>query len=360
MSDNQRRAVCRVLFLVMCVLPAAAIGYWICHPQTATSWEQAIQAQLGVTTKIDSVETPGPFVTILRKLKFLDPDGETLFETVTARIEYGREFNQIVFPYKVNGLTNEGLAFLIQSIDQHVIRKRSAEKHWVVIFEKNATVDKALAVEILGTANGTELDSAITSLPLDFSLTVSELTIEIGPALPKADGAYAQASFKIVNPNGNMLSDKFVTCILSKTDQYGHVMELNTNESALPCWLVTHSGLDLTTKIGRNANFSGALTFDPTSTTANLELAGVFENVDLVPSVSGDSQNTASIQLNKCRFVNGELENWDALLYLNSESSPKRIDKKNLFRSSRELDIAGALTKTWLDSRSANRDSNYH
>lgn len=343
----------------MCVLPTSAIGYWICHPQTSKGWERAIQAQLGVTTKIDSVETPGPYVTILRNLRFLDLDGETLFKTVTTEIEYGRETNRIVFPDKVRGLTNKGLAFLIQSIDQNVIRKRSAEKHWVLVFEKNATIANALAGELLGTVNGTAADSSITPLGLDSRLTVSELRIDIGPT-GRRDGTLAEANFKIVDSIGNAVSEKFVNCQLSKTDQSGHFLLLNTNESALPCWLVTQPALDLPSTIGRNATFNGALRFEPTTTTANVDIAGVFANVDLVPSVSGVSQNSASIQLNKCKFESGELENWDALLYLDSESSPKPIDEKYLFINSRKLDIAAALHQAWFDTRSAaNRDSNY-
>lgn len=358
MSDNQRRALYRILFLALCVLPTSAIGYWICHPQTSSGWERAIQAQLGVTTKIDSVETPGPYVTILRNLRFLDLDGEMMFKTVTTKIEYGRKFNQIVFPDKVRGLTNEGLTFLIHSIDQNVIHKRSADKHWIVVFEKNATINKALAGELFGTANGSALNSTITPLELGSSLTVSELKIEIGPTLPKADGAYAKASFKIVDPADNTVSDNFVTCDISKTDQYGHVMQLDSDQSALPCWLITHPALDLPSMIGRNATFNGAVRFEPSATTAKIELAGVFANIDLVTSVSFASQNTASIQLNKCRFESGELKDWDAQLLVDSESSPKPIDQKDLFTFRRKLDIQGALAKTWLDPtpRSANRD----
>ncbi len=361
MSDNQRRAICRILFLTLCVLPTSAIGYWICHPQTAHGWERAIQAQLGITTSIDSVETPGPYVTVLRGLKFLDLDGETLFKTVTTKIEYGREFNQIVFPDKVHGLTNEGLSFLVRCIDQNVIRKQSTEKHWILVFEKNATIHQAFAAEVLATAKAVEADSAIMSLPLNASLTVSQLRIDIGPT-GRRDGTLAEVNFKIVDPEGNTVSEKFVNCQISKTIQSGHFLLLNTNESALPCWLATHSGLDLPSTIGRNATFDGALRFEPASTTANIEVAGVFANVALVTAVSVVSQNTALIQLNQCKFENGELKNWDALLYLDSESSPKPIDEKYLFTFSRKLDIAGALTKTWLDPtpRSANRGSGYH
>ena len=341
----------------MCVLPTSTIGYWICHPQTAGSWERAIQAQLGVTTRIDSVETPGPFVTILRNLRFLDLDGETLFRAVETKIEFGGKYNQIIFPGKVRGLTSEGLAFLVDSIEKNVIHKRSAEKHWIVVFEENTTLDKTRSSLLLGSTSVATSESSINPIDLSSRLTVSELTIEIGPTLPKADGAYAKARFKIFDPIKNQVAEKFVTCDLSKTDQYGHVMELNTNESALPCWLITHPSIDLQSTIGRNATFNGALQFKPTSTLADVELVGVFENVDLVTAVSVVSQNTASIQLNKCKFESGKLVNWDALLYLDSES-PKPIDEKYLFTYSRKLDIAGALTKAWLEPtpRSVNRD----
>ena len=336
MSDNQRRAICRILFIALCVFPTSAVGYWICHPQTAGGWQREIQAQLGVTTSIDSVETPGPYVTVLRGLKFLDLDGETLFKTVTTKIEFGREFNQVSFPDKVHGLTHHGLAFLIQSIDQNVIRKQSTDKHWILVFEKNTTIDQALAAEFLSAADGVELDSTITPTPMDSSLTVSGLRIDIGPT-GRRDGTLAEANFKLVDRNGNVVSEKFVNCQISKTDRSGHFLLLNTNESALPCWLVANAGLDLPSTIGRNATFDGALRFEPNSTTANIEMAGILEHVDLVTSVSGVSQNTAWIQLNKCKFENGELQDWDALLYLDSRVVPQADRRKTLVHTQSQI-----------------------
>ena len=60
------------------------------------TWEREIQANLGLTTRIDSVETPGPYTVILRGVEFLNVDGESILETVETRIEFGKQFDRVV------------------------------------------------------------------------------------------------------------------------------------------------------------------------------------------------------------------------------------------------------------------------
>ncbi len=76
MSDNSRRAVCRLAFILLCALPLSLILYRIFHPVTTTHWQQAIKANLGLTAQIESVETPLPFVTLFHNVKLIDPEIE--------------------------------------------------------------------------------------------------------------------------------------------------------------------------------------------------------------------------------------------------------------------------------------------
>lgn len=70
LSDNQRRALCRLVFLLVCALPTAAVVYSIVHQPGPVQWERFIQAQLGIKVRIESVETPAPAHTILRGVRF--------------------------------------------------------------------------------------------------------------------------------------------------------------------------------------------------------------------------------------------------------------------------------------------------
>lgn len=363
MSDNQRRAVCRILFLLVCILPTSAIGYWICHPQTARGWQRTIQAQLGVTTEIGWIETPGPYVTILGDLRFLDLDGSTLCKTVTARIEFGGDYNQVVISNQVNGLTNEGLDYLVQTINQHVIRKRSADKRWFVVLEKNLTIEKSSTARPQQPESQADvfdgLRERLRELDPEAVLTLTDLTIEVGPTQsPQANGAYATTKFKVVDALSNQTSESIVECQMSRTDQDGSVMYFDTNDVRLPCWLLANQRFDLSSKLGSTATFRGELRFEPTPLDPTLEMAGKFENLSLVSSLPGVGQNNASIQLNHCKYENGELAIWDAVLLTDLDSRPRKIDPKHLFTIARQLDIAGAIRQTWMGPlQSAQRES---
>ena len=185
MSDNQRRALCRVLFFLSCVLPTAGILYWICHPQTAANWERLIQAQIGIETKIHSIETPGPYVTILRGVEFRDPEIGSLFKTVEARIEFG-EVNQIYIPYKVQNLTDKSLHCLIENLNRHLVRSRSVDKHWKIKFAEDALIEHAVTAMPQTPENPRSSGLSLESLATRRGIAVTELQIDVGPAVPAA------------------------------------------------------------------------------------------------------------------------------------------------------------------------------
>ncbi len=119
LSDNWRRTICRCAFLILCVLPTLVSGYWIFHPQTAGQWEQAIRAELGIPTDIDSVETPGPNVTILRGFRLFDPETGELFATTQVRVIRGYP-NRLVIDYPTT-VSCEAIARLIAKSSEHLV-----------------------------------------------------------------------------------------------------------------------------------------------------------------------------------------------------------------------------------------------
>lgn len=347
MSDNQRRALCRILFLLVCFLPTVGVLYWICHPQTAGSWERAIHAELGIETHIDSIETPGLYVTILRGLEFSDPEVGSLLKTVEARIEFG-DVNQIYIPYKVQNLTNKSLTCLLKNINRNLVRSQGVDKRWRISFEKDTLVEEAIAAELRsqvsfsGPANSGNQFDAVPGVAL------SNLQIDLGSGMEGADGAFVSARFNVAGASGELASDKYVGCRISKTDQYGHVIELNTNNVPLPCWLVADTVPFVPASLGGEATFAGELTLVPTVATNYLKLTGAFHNVDLGRSVLSNAGQFASIQLNQCRFENGELEDWNAMLFHDIDSPPRLISKESLFTFTKQVDVAQAIAHSIL------------
>lgn len=349
MSDNQRRAVCRILFLFLCALPTASVGYWIFHPQTAVTWEREIQANLGLTTRIDSVETPGPYTVILRGVEFLDVDGETILETVETRIEFGQEFDRVVIPNKVTGVSDRGVALFIENVRQNIVRKRSIKKRLLIEFEQDLVIKKQLAVEadrLFARTNSFQLN---TGIRLGEQVVLTDFRVDIGMPVPGRPGAFAVATFKIGDEGQVERPDSIVELAINRMEPDGLGFNLNTNGTTIPCWLMKNTFVDLPATLGPDALFKGEIRSQPQASISNVSLQGWFEQVSLAASTAQTAVESASVQLVECEFEGGLLSRWQANLYPNSESAPRPIDGEYLFTYTRNLDIAGAINKAWSD-----------
>jgi len=371
MSDNQRRAIFRVIFLLTCFLPTGVVGYWICHPQTANGWERAIQAELGITTEIDSVVTPGPYVTILTGLKFSDPEGTPLFETVEARIDFGTlqgnggvKGNRVVIPYKVQHLSSKGLSYLVDSLKDNVVRKQIGDAHWKIVFEEEVKIDQTLYAEL--TTSPELIDRSVTPLESVSSLRVVDLVIDLGPATPDI-GTFAEASFLVVEPDQRRdLSP--VNCKLSKTERYGNCIELDTNGTPLPCWLLADSA-EMLRPLGPFATFNGGIVIEQQSPSQQrLEIAGVIREVDLGRAgllrtgQQRSFQSPARIDVIQCVYDRQQKMAWNVVLFPDQDSELPGIPvrESDLFNYSKQIDIANAFSNTLLPlSRAAANDSNF-
>ena len=349
MSDNQRRAVCRILFLILCAFPTASVGYWIFHPQTAVTWEREIQASLGLTTRIDSVETLGPYTVILRGVEFLNVDGEPILETVETRIEFGKQFNRVVIPNKVTGVSEKGVALILENIRQNIVRKRSIEKRLLIEFEQDLVIKKQLAVEadrLFARSNSFQLNPAFR---LGEQIVLSGFRVEFGNSDANRPGSFAAATFEIGN-DGEVSGDgECVELEISRKDADGLGFNLDTNGSSIPCWLLKNSFVDLPATLGPDALFKGEVLSQPQASISNVSLRGWFEQVSMAASLSQGAAESASIQLVEREFEGGLLSRWHANLYPNAESAPRPIDGEYLFTYTRNLDIAGAINKAWRD-----------
>ena len=340
MSDNQRRTFCQVLFLLLCILPTAVVGYWICHPQTAGGWELTLRAKLGVETSIDSIETPGPYVTILRGLEFTDPVIGTLFKAVEARIEFGTESNIVSIPYRVQGLTNKGLASLVQTINQKLIRSHGVDKPWQIRFGKDTIVTQtSLGLDA-------QLPEDVAYLP-QFPMSSVQLDI-----FPRVDGTHCTASFSVP---GSVAPDKLVNCSLSRTQQYGQLLILDTNDVALPCWLIADSVPNIAATLGTESQFRGNLELVPERGNSQVAVNGVFEKVDLEATLAIPSSEDryATIELDDCFFEHGAFSRWDASI-IQGNSPKMRIGQSRLFTFTRQFAPGEAIKEAMME-RWANR-----
>ena len=344
MSDNQRRLFCQFLFFLLCALPTVVTAYWICHPQTAGGWEQTLQAKLGINTSIDSIETPGPFVTVLRGLEFSDPDMGSLFKAVEARIEFGRDENYVTIPYRVQNLTNRSLACLIENLNQNLIRSQEVEKPWRVKLLKETVVSQ-------------QTDPATEPMqnPIARQFVMSKnAKIDV---FRRVDGTYAVASFTVPS---SKTPDELVECGISRTKEYGEALVLDSNTVDIPCWLASESVAFVGTTLGSEATFSGRVEVLPVN--SQVKIDGRIENVDLqlTDQSVANHERFGMIELNDCVFQEGIAKKWEGLLFQGADKM--LISQNDLFNFTRQFApgraIGGALIeRTQRTARQANGET---
>jgi hypothetical protein len=306
MSDNQRRFICRLVFLLLCAAPTLTVGYRICHPQSAGSWARDIQSQLGVVTTIDSIETPGPYVTILRGVNFSDPELGTILNAMEVRIEYG-ETNRILIPHSVK-LTNAGIIQLGHTVNNHLIRALAANRPWRIEFLKHTVIEEAIVSKRSG------------GQPK--SLLVENLQVDI---VPMVEGTLTQLAFQLPatqkDDSQPTVEQPWVICKFGrshpsnadlKSQQW---MGLNTNQVELPCWLLGDVIPEIQQR-GLDCQFAGYVDINTQSGSPVGHFAGRFNQIDasaLLDSETAIQTGNYQVDIKQC-LLDGDIESLDAVL----------------------------------------------
>ena len=348
MSDNQRRVLCRLVFLLVCALPTAVSSYWICHPQTADDWSLAIQAKTGLEASIDFVETPSPYETVLHNLRLTAPDQGILFETVQVRVRF-REQVEVEIPYKVRHVNNHGLARLLKTVNQNVV-SRGVDKPWRLKFTQPLKIARGNSES--GFAGGSASKNSLQAL-LDSqknNIEIEGLNLDVGPSF---DGTLVTASFALSQPNQPQTlqaprARNRIEVQLKKEPQ-GQAIWLHTFDQTLPCWLAADLvGNNITQELGTDADFTGELRVQSHLPSGQNEvfLDGILSRLSLTSyplSVAIDEKTRMQITLDDCQFINGHAKNWSAVLDVPDLRLRSQIDPQTLFQDSRRFVVGNAI-----------------
>ena len=353
MSDNQRRVLCRLVFLLACALPTFISSYWICHPQTASGWAQAIQAETGLEASIDFVETPSPYETVLRQLRLTDPDQGILFETVEVRIRFGKQV-EVEIPYEVRHVNNHGLARLLKTINQNVVR-RGVEKSWRLQFAQPLKIARGNAVSefVGGTASQNSLQAMLDNQQNSFA--VEGLNLDV---VPSFDGTLVAASFALAQsasaqPLPNSRARKRIEVQLKKEPQ-GQAIWVDTFDQTLPCWLAADFIGNITQGLGDNADFTGELKIQSHLASGQNEvyLDGILNHLSMSSyplNVAINEKTRMQITLDECQFVDGLATQWSAVLDVPDLRLRSAIDSRTLFQDSRRFVVGNAIDTAILN-----------
>jgi hypothetical protein len=324
-SDNQKRIFCRLAFLLLCAVPTGVTVYRILHPQTADQWEQRIQAQLGVRTHIDSVETPGPYETILRGVVFFDAEQKQKILIATElRIRFG-EVNQIWIDHPVR-LDSNGLQYILDQANQQLVRSHSVQPRWVVMVNSAVVESSVVMDDHFGTLQPREL--GLKNLVIDIESNASD--------------TIARTDFQLVDPNAAVPAGNpnVISCSIQRervptvpgVNSPEQWVTLNTGSDALPCWLVSEWLPEIIQNLGTEVAFSGGIQIETGSPDLHGQAEGRFFKVDM-QQVTGkqlannDSTRWSSIELEQFKFAGKDVQHIAFLSTPGSRTPSVRIEK---------------------------------
>lgn len=72
LSDAQRRFLCRIVFVVACLLPTWIVAQWAVFPTSRSEWRIRASHVLGWPVNLDSVQTPTPQQVVFRHFRLND------------------------------------------------------------------------------------------------------------------------------------------------------------------------------------------------------------------------------------------------------------------------------------------------
>jgi hypothetical protein len=259
LSDNQRRFLCRVLFLALCLIPTCVTFYCAFHKPTPEQWAQRIHAELGIKTRIGSVETPLPNKVIFKRLRMFDAEDREVVNVLEAKVTLGDE-NQIQIDVPVQ-VSRRGMEhFLTESTDR-VVRPREGFKPWRVQFAD---------IEILSGEQMDIANEAIRFAPLNALITNSVQGIKAELLTPVAE----------FDPN----HPRWVVCTLERglrENETKFTFDNSADSQAMPCWLAQGKVTQLERHVGDRAGFKGVAQVWLQQGEPVCELDGTFVNVDL-------------------------------------------------------------------------------
>ena len=289
LSDNQRRTICRVLFLLLCALPTLATVYFATHQRTAKDWAQILQAELGVDTSIGVVETPRPGEMVFHDVQLKDVTGEVIFVSLKAKVTLGN-INEIEFqnPIQIN---RKGLNGFLKEASARLVKSRADFKPWSVKFQDVQIVDGPdpsfqnqgfylQDVHVAGRdgQNGIHITASAYGLgAIDFSRA----------------------------PYGSKYEGQFE-------------IKINTNENAVPCWLAADWFPELK-QLGTQAHFKGGAAINSRGGSMYSSLSGSFVGVDLsrMPGINfGYADTSQSIYVQDLQLEDTVWRNGEAMLVL--------------------------------------------
>ena len=246
LSDNQRRFVCRIVFLLLCAAPTVFTTYRLYHRPGPSHWQNLIRANLGIPVQIESVETPVPFTTVLHGVRIPNQwirsrDQEHDLKINEIRIDVG-DFQNIVTIVQPIEVPMQGLSQLMQRCNDHLAELGLDKKSWRFEFAKIVLTDQE---------NETS-ENAVPPVVLQPVVVNARRQQGGGERTLKCDALAAVDSFGVADP----------PMIELKLEKLGHAESfvLDTRDGTIPARLLRYWQPELNW-LGNGCRFQGRVEF---------------------------------------------------------------------------------------------------
>jgi hypothetical protein len=267
MPEKRQRFICRLIFLVACLLPTTLLGWQILTSQNKSRWTDLIRDELGIKAEIESLVTPQPGLTRLQNVSLIDYSHGHLID-----------LDEIVISQSFNGGTDCYLpAFRIEATQlpqlwqraQYALRNQQSLQGQVH-FSQITVVHRSPQTNRL-------LTQCFRNCRLQIRPAVNGYQVAFDFQVPQTA---ASANESTVDGQGNK-SANLQTCSLTintERIEKGVALkyELHTHNSELPCWVFA-SCFEQLGSLGEQATFAGSILGGRDVT----EVAGKFQQIDL-------------------------------------------------------------------------------
>ena len=286
MSDNSRRTVCRLAFLLLCALPFSWIIYQIVHPVSTSQWQQAIKANLGLTTKIGSVETPLPFVTVFHDVKFSDPELEQIHLKKVKIVSGTTNEVFIEHPVQINA---SALATISNRLRESLMRTHAASNAWKINL-KQTTILRS---------DGED----------DDHLELSTVALSVFPYPEHTTAHMVATRADSLDPVKLMIRRD------RNNEELKEHFAVDTGTAYLPCWLM-HDFWDESQTFGKACQFAGFVEFDKVNKSWSCKVlpSSRFDSMDLQSLTQPFGKNVTGLghsTINQCEIEDGRIVSLD-------------------------------------------------
>lgn len=126
MPSKRRMLLCRLSFILLCVVPTLVVATGIIFPNRRQPWEKRVFQELGLNARIGYVDRPKPQTIVLGQIDISDPDFGAVASLHAVEIQENSEVLRLRLVHPEVRL--DRLDLLYRAVEQHIMRKQLLDR----------------------------------------------------------------------------------------------------------------------------------------------------------------------------------------------------------------------------------------